>query len=251
MKALATEHGGRCLSRRYVNKRTPMEWECGEGHRWEATPANVLRGHWCHTCGKGARRLTNIGELKALAEERGGRCLSQEYVNVETPVQWKCGKGHGFELRVAQVKDGGKWCSVCEKTRALDAMKALAADRGKVFVAGIRGREYAPPVGMLSVSNRCFAQALVPPFQILPPPLELLAPLFQVPEQSGLVLPDLLEPLGRFEEGSPSFSRLSIQEAAYVGAVVVNEASAKLEDVHASPIKGSLVWRGLSPDGEP
>ena len=129
MKALATEHGGRCLSRRYVNKRTPMEWECGEGHRWEATPANVLRGHWCHTCGKGARRLTNIGELKALAEERGGRCLSREYVNAEMPIQWKCGKGHGFELRVAQVKDSGKWCAVCEKNRELDAMKALAADR--------------------------------------------------------------------------------------------------------------------------
>lgn len=129
MKALAEEHGGRCLSRRYVNKRTPMEWECSEGHRWEATPANVLRGHWCHTCGKRARRLTNIGEMKALAEERGGRCLSREYVNAETPIQWKCGKGHPFELRVAQVKDGGKWCPVCEKTQVLDAMKALAADR--------------------------------------------------------------------------------------------------------------------------
>ncbi len=53
MRSLASERGGRCLSKIYTNNRTSLHWECGERHRWEAKPANVLRGTWCPTCGSG------------------------------------------------------------------------------------------------------------------------------------------------------------------------------------------------------
>ena len=48
---LASERGGECLSKIYVNARTKIKWKCDEGHIWEATTDNIRRGHWCPVCG--------------------------------------------------------------------------------------------------------------------------------------------------------------------------------------------------------
>ena len=50
MNKFAQKKGGRCLSKKYVNPITKLEWECVEGHQWEAVPNNVLRGRWCPHC---------------------------------------------------------------------------------------------------------------------------------------------------------------------------------------------------------
>ena len=38
MQAIAQSREGRCLSRHYANNKSPLLWECSQGHRWEATP---------------------------------------------------------------------------------------------------------------------------------------------------------------------------------------------------------------------
>lgn len=35
-----------------------------------------------------------IDTLKELAISRGGKCLSTEYINSQTPVEWECENGH-------------------------------------------------------------------------------------------------------------------------------------------------------------
>ncbi len=50
MRAIAKERGGECVSKTYVNSSTRLEWECGRGHRWFATPNTIRRGHWCARC---------------------------------------------------------------------------------------------------------------------------------------------------------------------------------------------------------
>lgn len=53
MRQAAVFRGGRCLSERMTNGDldTPLEWECGRGHRFTATPRLVLKGgHWCPEC---------------------------------------------------------------------------------------------------------------------------------------------------------------------------------------------------------
>lgn len=49
--------GGRCLSTKYVNNHTNMEWECVDGHVWSAPYKNVVtNGTWCLECANEARR---------------------------------------------------------------------------------------------------------------------------------------------------------------------------------------------------
>lgn len=53
MRRAAEFRGGRCLSISMEpgDLDTPLEWECGFGHRFMATPRIVLKGgHWCPDC---------------------------------------------------------------------------------------------------------------------------------------------------------------------------------------------------------
>lgn len=49
----AEERGGKLLTERYKNNRTPMLWECGEGHTWSAGAENIRSGKWCPQCSVG------------------------------------------------------------------------------------------------------------------------------------------------------------------------------------------------------
>ena len=120
MRQIAKKWGGKCLSETYLNNHTPLLWECKIGHRWEATPKNINRGAWCHSCG-GSMKLT-IEEMRKLAEERGGRCLSDIYVNNRTKLVWECSEGHTWKAVPNSVKCGN-WCPKCAKKRIAQALK--------------------------------------------------------------------------------------------------------------------------------
>ena len=53
MHKLAKKQHGLCLSQRYENVNSLLEWECSEGHRFTMRASSVIAGHWCHQCGKG------------------------------------------------------------------------------------------------------------------------------------------------------------------------------------------------------
>jgi len=109
-RKMAEERGGVCVSEKYVNAHTKLRWQCKNGHEWEMTPNNVRSGQWCPKCA-GKQRLT-IGEMQSIAEGRGGKCLSEEYINSQTKLKWTCSKGHIWEAIPAGVKQG-KWCRRC------------------------------------------------------------------------------------------------------------------------------------------
>lgn len=53
MRQAAAFRGGKCLSESMVKGdfRTPLEWECQFGHKFQASPALILEGgHWCPEC---------------------------------------------------------------------------------------------------------------------------------------------------------------------------------------------------------
>jgi hypothetical protein len=111
MKELAKAMGGKCLSDKYVNTDAKLLWECDKGHRWEATGYHIKRRKsWCPICA-GRQRLTII-EMNVIAQTRGGRCLSGQYVNNWTKLQWECSQGHRWESAPSSVKNGA-WCPVC------------------------------------------------------------------------------------------------------------------------------------------
>ena len=135
MQTVAKKRGGKCLSKRYVNAHTEPRWRCAEGHEWESVSNSVKdQGTWCPTCA-GHAPLT-IADMRALGRERGGACLSTEYVNARSKLQWRCRKGHEWQAMPYSIKGGG-WCPLCANVRArpersltIDQMQAEAKKHG-------------------------------------------------------------------------------------------------------------------------
>jgi hypothetical protein len=134
MKPLAAEREGRCLSDTYRGARSKLKWKCSKEHQWMATPASVAQGSWCPVCAGNVRQT--IESMQSIAKERGGECLSDDYVNSQTKLQWRCSEGHQWEATPNKVKSG-RWCPTCyNKTRgdfrrlSLEEMVQIAAARG-------------------------------------------------------------------------------------------------------------------------
>jgi hypothetical protein len=130
MQELAQRHGGKCLSSYYVNAHTKLEWECAKGHRWWAKPNTVQQGSWCSHCsGKEDRTLQ---DLKMLAEQRGGRCLSPLYKGTSSIYEWQCKNGHRWKASAINVLYGKTWCPFCAKRVPLGVqqLQAYAAKKG-------------------------------------------------------------------------------------------------------------------------
>jgi hypothetical protein len=109
-KRIGIEREGECLSDVYINSNTPLIWRCQFGHTWKPTLTKVKNaGTWCPDCG-GRKQLT-IEVAQQIAIERGGRCLSQVYINNESPLQWECAEMHVWTAALRDVKDGGTWCA--------------------------------------------------------------------------------------------------------------------------------------------
>ena len=134
MHALAEVRGGHCLSDHYVNGKTHLEWECAKGHRWRATPDNViLRSSWCSICSQAMRPARRaIEDMQALASAHGGRCLSTQYLDTTTALEWECAQGHRWFARPVKIR-AGRWCTACAHDRwrsSIAELQQVAAERG-------------------------------------------------------------------------------------------------------------------------
>lgn len=155
IRAVARRQGGRCLSNEYVTQMTRMMFECGEGHRWETTAVVVLKGSWCPQCRY--RPPDTVARLKAIARERGGRCLSDVYVPTPPGMRWRCASGHEWNATPAHVRRG-TWCPQCvyNERRTLADMQVLAARHGGTCIA----REYLghdTSIRWACAQGHCFA----------------------------------------------------------------------------------------------
>jgi hypothetical protein len=110
MHLLASSRGGKCLSNSYANSATPMDWECSDKHIWSATPLSIKNmGTWCPTCA--GRRKVTIEICKKIAEQRGGKCLSNIYDSGKK-LRWKCHFKHEWNALFYSVENGS-WCPDC------------------------------------------------------------------------------------------------------------------------------------------
>lgn len=131
---LAQSRGGRLVSTVYINARTPLLWCCKKGHYWLATASNIRSAEsWCPECARQRRKLT-IADMQALAKERGGVCLSSQYLSGHNKLLWRCRKGHEFLMapnNISRKPSGSRkpsWCKLC-RAEARAAQKHLP--RGK------------------------------------------------------------------------------------------------------------------------
>ncbi len=79
---------------------------------------------------------SSIGEMRMLAAEKGGKCLSDKYQGVAHRLRWECSEGHQWESLPSNVQRG-HWCFLCvhkangKKRRKYNIpdMQALAQQR--------------------------------------------------------------------------------------------------------------------------
>lgn len=129
MQQLAKKHGGKCLSKKYINNITELKWQCKHGHTWETKPVQVRRGNWCPQCA-GVKPDT-IKDMQKLAKKYKGKCLSKEYINANTHLEFECKEGHRWLSMPRNVKEG-RWCKKCYWGVSLkDAQDLAKTNKGK------------------------------------------------------------------------------------------------------------------------
>ena len=74
--------------------------------------------------------------LRALAASKGGRLLSDFYIDADTKLFWRCKYGHEWNASPASIRRGS-WCGICgdkrsaiKRAHAIEEMKALGAKKG-------------------------------------------------------------------------------------------------------------------------
>jgi len=139
LQRIAAQKGGCCLSHIYVNSSHLVRWKCAVGHEWLASAHSIRVGYWCPVCAHNQK--LRLEEMRQIAKDRGGKCLSASYKNASTPLLWVCRHGHQWKVCAANVKGGlrrqGSWCREYYNGRrrfherlSITAMRNLAIARG-------------------------------------------------------------------------------------------------------------------------
>lgn len=127
MQQIAQERGGECLSEEYSSNKTKLRWRCAEGHEWKAKPCNIKnRKGWCPACAE--REKLTIELMQQIAQERGGKCLSEEYSSNRTELLWRCAEGHEWRANPNSIKNAKSWCPQCSHTvkPTIEMMREIA-----------------------------------------------------------------------------------------------------------------------------
>lgn len=108
---LASKKDGYFLSSGFRSVLTPYLWKCKKEHVWITDYRSIKDGHWCPYCN------FNFGclqEMQEIANERGGKCLSDKYIDCYTELIWECSAHHIFKGIPYKVKNNNYWCKKCE-----------------------------------------------------------------------------------------------------------------------------------------
>lgn len=125
--ATARAKGGVCLDNTYHGVEATYRFRCKAGHVWSTYGQNVLFGRCCMACYLDSLRL-GIEKMHAIAHERGGRCLSTEYVNTTTKLTWECHRGHVWRAIPGSIVRGS-WCQSCAFLDMVDTKNKRKRER--------------------------------------------------------------------------------------------------------------------------
>ena len=129
--AIALSREGECLSDTYINIETHLRWRCKFKHEWTACLSKVKhRQQWCPECG-GTKKLT-IEFAQRVGIERGGQCISTEYINTDSHLEWECGRSHRWIATLNNIKNHISWCPECAGVTkwTIEELNAIAIKNG-------------------------------------------------------------------------------------------------------------------------
>lgn len=118
-KEYAKTQNGICLSEYYINSDNPLLWKCHvlEHDPWNAMHMSVVRnGSWCPECRGRTPKNRMFRKVHEYAQKQNGICLSEEYVNVREPLEWKCDNEEhpSWFKSYSDVVQKNRWCRRCK-----------------------------------------------------------------------------------------------------------------------------------------
>lgn len=143
------QHGTECLDSRWLGYRHRYRFRCKIGHEWLRTGGSQTKHPTCPECLKqrlSGDQLTpsNLDQMKNLARQRGGLCLSDRYEGMVARYAFRCAQGHEWQTRIGSIRSGS-WCPICDEaargtamrlTDGLERLQRKAAERGGVCLSG-------------------------------------------------------------------------------------------------------------------
>lgn len=109
---IAKQKNGNCIPDDYENYLSYLIWTCENNHTWKAQYSKVQQGRWCAKCIYESKLPLKIKELIKIAEQRGGKYLSDKYIGYETKLEFMCKNNHKWFSTPHSIKSG-KWCIKC------------------------------------------------------------------------------------------------------------------------------------------
>lgn len=108
---LRKQDGLMCVSIHRTTKGTTyVKMRCHRLHEWIAqSPSIIYSGYGCPFC---AGYNRTIDDVKLIATERGGECLSKTYISAITKMRWKCSRKHEWMATLNKILCG-RWCPEC------------------------------------------------------------------------------------------------------------------------------------------
>ncbi len=118
----AIKKGGKCLSVTYTNSKVNYIWEDTKGRQWEASWNNVkYKDRWSPHEQQDNSIKHTIEELQGIAESKGGKCLSTEYMGLNKKYLFEDKDGNQWET-TAKVIFGGGWSPKEAHQKRLDGI---------------------------------------------------------------------------------------------------------------------------------
>ena len=119
MRELAATRNGICVSDRYFNSNTKLNWQCEKGHIWEASPASIKSGSWCPHCYSSLKK-TKISirneeiknSINKIENQSNIKCISDYPSSRAMKVQWLCLNTHIFNATVKKIEKNST-CPEC------------------------------------------------------------------------------------------------------------------------------------------
>jgi hypothetical protein len=134
--ALAKRRGfdwiGQALPR---NVQTKTNWQCEQGHSWQASYNNIHLGTGCPECV--GVKPKEVADYCGLARLRGFKWIGTIPKNVRTKTSWQCKQGHRWQACYNNIQQGTGCPECCGKKpkEAADYHK-LARVRGFTWTGG-------------------------------------------------------------------------------------------------------------------
>ncbi len=131
VRKLAVEKNVRLVSSEYLKYKSPLVWECNNGHQWTASLDKILRRKaWCQECPR--TNSLSLEYYQEKAKELGGECLSSFCKSSTSILEFKCANGHVWKCKGEKIRQGFG-CPQCYKDKRLqkktDKLHALEQKR--------------------------------------------------------------------------------------------------------------------------